>query len=70
MTWDFKLVKERDVYSPVFDEGLEVEGEAHAEGQQRRVFLQHFGQNLKVCLTVLVGKLSRGQLHLQDTQSR
>lgn len=53
-------------HSPVFDEGLEVEGEAHAERQQRRIFLQHFGQNLKVCLTVLVGKLSCGQLHLED----
>lgn len=53
--------------SPVFDEGLEVEGEAHAERQQRRIFLQHFGQNLKVCLAVLVGKLSCGQLHLDDS---
>lgn len=53
----------------VFDEGLEVEGEAHAEGQQRRIFLQNFGQNLKVCLAVLVGKLSRGQLHQRDAEA-
>lgn len=63
-------VLEWDLYSPVFYKGLEVEGEAHAERQQRGIFLQHFGQNLKVCLTVLVGKLSRGQLHLEDTQAR
>lgn len=51
--------------SPVFDEGLEVEGEAHAERQQRWIFLENFGKNLKVCFTVLVGKLSCGQLHLE-----
>lgn len=73
MPWELRLYRsqgasifERDSYSPVFDERLEVEGEAHAERQQRRVFLQHFGQNLKVCLAVLVRKLSRGQLHLED----
>lgn len=59
-----------DLNSPVFDKGLEVKGEAHAERQQRRIFLQHFGQNLKVCLAVLVGKLSRGQLHLQDPETQ
>lgn len=57
-------------YLPVFDEGLEVQGETHAERQQRRVFLQDFGQNLKVCLTVLVRKLSRGQLHLKDAEDQ
>ncbi len=56
-----------DWCSPVFDKGLEVEGEAHAERQQRRIFLQHFGQNFKVCLAVLVGELSRGELHLEGT---
>lgn len=54
--------------SPIFDEGLEVEGESHAERQQRGVFLQHFGQNLKVCLAVLVGKLPCSQLHLAHTR--
>lgn len=69
MAWELRPdCSQRDLYSPVFDEGLEVEGEAHAERQQRRIFLQHFGQNLKVCLAVLVGKLSRGQLHLGDTR--
>lgn len=53
------------VNSPVFDEGLEVEGEAHAERQQRWILLENFGKNLKVCFTVLVGKLSCGQLHLE-----
>lgn len=51
--------------SPVFDEGLEVEGEAHAERQQGWIFLENFGKNLKVCFTVLVGKLPCGQLHLE-----
>ena len=51
---------------PVFDEGLEVEGEAHAEREKGRILLQDFGQNLKVGLAVLIGELSRGQLHLQD----
>lgn len=60
------VTEQQDRNSPVFDEGLEVKGKAHAERQQRRIFLQNFGQNLKVCLAVLVGKLSCGQLHLED----
>lgn len=59
---------EEHLYAPVFDKGLEVQGEAHAQRQQRRVFLQHFGQHLEICLTVFVGKLSSGQLHLVDTR--
>lgn len=63
--WPFSVI----LCEAVFDERLEVEGEAHAERQQRRIFLQHFGQNLKVCLAVLVGKLSCSQLHLEDTRT-
>lgn len=59
---------ESHLYAPVFDKGLEVQGEAHAQRQQWRVFLQHFGQHLEICLTVFVGKLSSGQLHLVDTR--
>lgn len=57
---------QRDLNSPIFDEGLKVRGETHADRQDGRIFLQHFGQNLKVCLAVLVRKLTCGQLHLGD----
>lgn len=56
------------LHTPVFDKGLEVQGEAHAQRQQGRVLLQHFGQDLEIRLTVLVGKLSGGQLHLVGTR--
>lgn len=56
------------MHTPVFDKGLEVQGEAHAQRQQRRVFLQHFGQDFEIGLTVFVGKLSGGQLHLVDVR--
>ena len=46
--------------SPVFDEGLEVVGEVHAVRQHWRVFLEHFGEDLKVRLAVLVRELSCG----------
>lgn len=35
-------------------------------GQERGLFLQDFGKDLKVCLAILVGKLSRRQLHLEE----
>lgn len=38
-------------------------------GQERGLFLQDFGEDLKVCLAVLVGKLSRRQLHLGEKQA-
>lgn len=58
------------MYIPVFNERLKVQREAHAERQKRRVFLQYFGQNLKVRLTVLIWELPRGQLHLHDRRNK
>ena len=74
---DERMLQQLLVFGPILvileqavvDKLAELDGEALVLGQAGRVVLYDLGEHLELCLAVLVGELSGGQLHQGDAEA-